>query len=143
MPQFSRPSTDTTLGAWEDEAGGVVSIFTHIDEVVRDDLDYITSEFNPTSSPYVTKLSTVTDPNIDTGHIVRFAARKDPISGVALDLDVELRQGYVSEGSPGTLIDATAIVGLSTVFTEFTFEPDGSLITDYSDLFLRLSANQP
>lgn len=146
MAQFGRPSTDTTIGNWEDELGGTSAIFNSINETSPDDGDFITSEFGPSSSPYVTKLTSVTDPNVSSGHIVRYRARKDPSAGSQIDLTVELRQGYVSEGSQGTLIATDSQVDLSSAFTTFTFTLTGleaDAITDYTDLFLRFVADQP
>ena len=146
MAQFGRPSADTTIGNYEDELGGTTDIFQSIDETSPSDSDFITSEFAPSSSPYVTALSTVTDPNVSTGHTVRYRARKDPSTGAQVDLTVELRQGYVSEGSQGTLIATDSQVDLPTSFTTFSFVLSGGeadAITDYSDLFLRFVADQP
>ena len=146
MAQFGRPSADTTIGNWEDELGGTASIFQSIDETSPSDSDFVTSEFAPSSSPYVTKLSSVTDPNVSTGHTVRYRARKDPSTGAQIDLIVELRQGYVSEGSQGTLIATDTEVNLPTSFTTFAFtlsSGEADSITDYSSLFLRFVADQP
>jgi len=146
MAQFGRPNADTTIGAYEDELGGTVDIFNSIDESSPSDSDFITSEFDPSASPYVCALSAVTDPNVSTGHIVRYRARKDPSTGAQIDLTTELREGYVSEGSPGTLIASEVQVDLPTSFTTFALALSGGeadAITDYSDLFLRFVANQP
>ena len=146
MAQFGRPDADTHIGAYEDELGGTSDIFEAIDEVSPSDSDYITSEFAPSDSPYVCHLSAVTDPNVSTGHVVRYRARKDPSTGAQVDLTVELREGYVSEGSPGTLIASDVELDLPTSFTTFTFALSGAeadAITDYSDLYLRFVADQP
>ncbi len=146
MAQFGRPSADTTIGAWEDELGGTADIFNSINETSPNDSDFITSEFAPSSSPYVTKLTSLTDPVLSTGHTVRYRARKDPSAGSQIDLVVELRQGYVSEGSPGTLIATDTQVNLPTSFTTFAFALSGGeadSITDYTDLYLRFVADQP
>ena len=146
MAQFGRPSVDTTIGNWEDELGGTADIFNSINETSPNDSDFITSEFAPSASPYVTKLTSLTDPSLSTGHVVRYRARKDPSAGSQIDLTVELRQGYVSEGSPGTLIATDSQVDLPTGFTTFSFTLTGGeadSITDYTDLYLRFVADQP
>lgn len=146
MAQFARPSADTHLGNYEDELGGVTGIYQSIDEVTPNDTDYITSEFDPSSSPYVTKLTAVTDPNVHTGHTVRYRARKNPSTGAQIDLVVELREGYVSEASQGTLIASDTQLNLPSSFTTYSFTLSGveaGNITDYTDLFLRFVANQP
>lgn len=146
MAQFGRPNADASIGNWEDELGGTSDIFNSIDESSPNDSDYITSEFGPSSSPYAAALSAVTDPNVHTGHTVRYRARKDPSAGAQIDLTVELREGYVSEGSPGTLIATDSQADLPTSFTTFSFTlstGEAATITDYSDLFLRFVADQP
>ena len=143
MSQFGRPDQDTFLGAYTDEVGGVVDIFNAINEVVRDDGDYIQSEVNPNQSVYVCRLSSVTDPLDDTNHFVNFTARKQPSSSFALDLTVEIREGYVSEVSQGTLIDGLVLANITAIFTDYQFEilaPE--VITNYADLFLRIVSNQ-
>jgi len=146
MSQFGRPSTDAHIGNWEDQLGGTSLIYQAIDEVSPSDSDYVTSEYAPANSPYVTKLSAVTDPNVTSGHYIRFRTRKDPATGSQVDLTVELREGYVSEASQGTLIATTTIVNVPNVFTEYFYllsAIEAGNITDYSDLFLRFVANQP
>ncbi len=146
MAQFARPNADASIGAYEDELGGTSDIFNSIDEASPNDSDFITSEFSPSSSPYVCGLSSVTDPLSSIGHVVRYRARKDPSTGAQIDLTVELREGYVNEGSPGTLIATDSQVDLPTAFTTFSFALSGGeadAITDYSDLFLRFVSDQP
>ena len=59
---------------------------------------------------------------------------------------MELRQGYVNEGTPGTLIKTTTTTDLPTTWTTYPvtlLEAEAANITDYTDLFLRFVANQP
>lgn len=147
MAQFGRPSTDTTNdGAWTDQGGGSTSIFASIDESVASDTDYIKTVAAPTSDVYVTKLTTIEDPVSSAGHIVRWRRGKDASGGATVNETVQLRQGYVNEGSPGTLI-ATAASAAATpdTFTTTTYTLSGAeadAITNYADLFLRFLANQ-
>ena len=146
MAQFGRPSADTYIGGYKDEADGVTNIYTHIDEVSYSDADYIKSALAPASAPYVCKLTTVEDPLSSSGHTVRYRYCKDAAGGATIGLTIELRQGYVNEGSPGTLIATSgAIADISESWTSGSFNlssGEADSITDYSDLYLRFVANQ-
>lgn len=145
-PQFGRPSTDTVNEAYTDQAGGAVTIYATIDEVTFDDADFIRSALVPTSDAYVTKLTSVTDPLVSTGHTVRYRYGKDTAAGAQINLTIELRQGYVSEVSQGTLIATIAtLTNIASGWTAGTYTLSGAeadAITNYADLFLRFVANQ-
>jgi len=151
MPQFARPSADTTLGAWTDDDGLDVDIFEAIDEAVLDDQDFITSEEAPDASVYVTKLTALEDPVINTGHVLRVRIQKELAGGSTIDCDVELRQDYFDEGEPGegtgpgTLIATRTYEDVANGFTtkeiELTVGEAGD-ITDYTNLYLRIVASQ-
>jgi hypothetical protein len=137
MAQYARPTQDVT--AW---ASGT---FASIDESVADDGDYVSSETSPSSDPYVVKLGTITDPASSTGHILRYRYRKSAAGAPATDLTVQLRQDYVNEGSPGTLIEAWSHTGISENFTtqEKTLgATETDSITDYSSLYVRFVADE-
>lgn len=145
MPQFGRPITDTANDGWTEDDGTAATIFDQIDESSADDLDYIRSPLAPTADVYVTKYSAVEDPQSSTGHVVRYRYRKDAAGGAQIDLTVELRQGYVNEGAPGTLIAQWVHANISDVITAVGQALSGAqadAITDYSNLFLRVVANQ-
>jgi len=147
MAQFGRPSTDTTRDNWETEAGGTTNIFQQIDETSHSEADYIRTVLTPTSDVYVTKLTSVEDPVSSSGHTVRFYAAKSAAGGDQIDLTVQLRQGYVSEGTPGTLIATVAtLTDISETFTLTTYNlsaGEADAISNYADLFLRFVANKP
>jgi hypothetical protein len=148
MAQFGRPSADTyNADGYTDQGGGGTNIYTTIDEVSLDDGDYIRSALTPTSDVYVTKLSSVEDPQSSAGHTVRVRRSKDAAGGDTITLTAELRQGYVNEGTPGTLI-ATIMnaVAIDEAWTTTTYNLSGAeadAITNYADLFLRFVANRP
>ncbi|HLE64395.1 MAG TPA: hypothetical protein VI750_14685 [Pyrinomonadaceae bacterium] len=145
MAQFGRPSTDTVNESYTDQGGGSASIFAMIDEVSASDADYIQSAITPTNDVYATKLTSVTDPLVSTGHIVRYRYSKDAAGGAQIDLTVQLRQGYASEVSQGTLIASAAHTNISDTWTAGTFTLSGAeadAITNYADLFLRFVGNQ-
>lgn len=147
MAQFGRPSTDTTRDNWEEDDGTTTDIFDQIDEASADDADYIRTVLTPTNDVYVTKLTSVEDPLSSTGHVVRFRASKEAAGGDQIDLTVQLRQGYVNEGSPGTLIATVAtLTNISETWTTTSYTLSGAeadAITNYADLFLRFVGNKP
>ena len=145
MPQFGRPSADTSIGNWQDDGGGTTNIFQSIDEVVSSDTDFIRSELAPSNDPYVTKLSTLEDPLVNTNHTIRYRYEKDAPTGSQIDLVAQLRRGYVNEGSPGTLIHQATHVNIPNGWTAGGFTLSGAEadnILDYDDLFMRFTANQ-
>jgi len=145
VAQFGRPSTDTTRDNWEEDDGTTTDIFDQIDEVVADDADFIRTVQVPTNDVYVTKLTTLTDPLQSTGHIVRYRYGKDTSAGAQVDLTVQLRQGYVNEGTPGTLIHSEVHTNIGVVWVAGSFTLSGAeadAITDYTSLYLRFVANQ-
>jgi len=145
MAQFGRPSTDTVNESYTDQAAGSTNIFQAIDEVSASEADYIQSAITPTNDVYATKLTSVTDPLVSTGHIVRYRYSKDAAGGAQIDLTVQLRQGYASEVSQGTLIASAAHTNISDTWTAGTFTLSGAeadAITNYADLFLRFVGNQ-
>lgn len=147
MPQFGRPSADTSIGTYTDQVGGTTNIYTTIDETSPSDADYIRSVAAPANAPYVTKLSNVEDPVSSSGHVIRCRMAKDAAGGATINATVQLRQGYVSEGTPGTLIATIPNTSnISETFTDFTHTLSGAeadAISDYTSLFIRIVANQP
>lgn len=146
MPQFARPSADTTLGTFTDQGGGSTNIYTTIDEVVASDADYIRSAAVPVASVYVTLLSSVEDPQSSSGHVLRYRYAKDAAGGGQINLTaVQLRQGYVSEASQGTLIASTSQTNISETFTTGTLTlsaAETDSITNYAALFVRIVVDQ-
>jgi hypothetical protein len=146
MAQFGRPSADTNNpGAYTDQAGGSANIYTTIDEVAASDADFVRSPQVPATSVYVSKLSNLTDPLQSTGHILRIRYAKDVAAGAQIDLTVELRQGYVSEASLGTLIKSRTFTNITETFTTDAYTLSGAeadAITDYTALYLRFISTQ-
>ena len=146
MAQFGRPSADTYIGGYKDEADGTTNIYTHIDETSYSDTDYIKSILAPSAAPYVCKLSTVEDPLSSSNHTVRYRYCKDAAGGAAINLTVQLRQGYVDEGTPGTLIATCGThTDISESWTAGSYNLSGGeadAITNYASLYLRFVATQ-
>lgn len=146
MASFARPSADTdNSGSYENQVGATTNLYQSIDESSPDDTDYISSPAAPASAVYVTKLSTVTDPGVDDGMILFARMRKSPSGAAQIDMTAELRQGYVNEGSQGTLICTISVTNINTTATTYQHDlttGEGSSITDFSDLYIRFVSNQ-
>ena len=146
MAQYGRPSADTVnTDLYTDQAGGGTNIYLTIDEATLDDADYIRSPVTPTLDIYVTKYSTLEDPLSSSGHIMRTRYAKDASGGAQIDIIAQLRQGYVSEASQGTLIVARTFTNVTNTFTTDAYTlsaAEADAITDYTSLYLRISSNQ-
>ena len=144
MPQYGRPSADTNNpGSYTDQGGGSSNIYTTIDESVASDSDYIRTPTSPSSAVYVTKLTNLTDPVSSSGHTIRVRAGTDQSSGgQQINLTVQLRQGYVNEGSPGTLIATLTQNNIAQgSFADYSYNLSGGeadAITDYTSLYYRI-----
>lgn len=147
MPQFARPDADSLLGNFKDQIDGIISIFNSIDEAAADDADYVKSPLSPVNEVYVARLSDIVDPVSSTGHIMRMRTSVDQAAQESLDFTQQLRQGYISEVSQGTLIASQVRAGVtSTTWTTSTYTLSGAeadAITDYTALFFRFLVNKP
>jgi hypothetical protein len=141
MPQFARPSVDGDLGTWTNELAAAAAA-TSIDEVVADDADYAQSALTPVTDVMKVQLSTVVDPVSSTGHVLRWRRGKSPTSGgEQIDLTVSLYQG-----NPGVLIAEKAVTDIPGAYTDDDLTlsaAEADAITDYADLWIRVTANKP
>lgn len=134
MAQFARPDSDVTIGTWTP-----TPLYQQIDEVTPSDVDYIESAKNPVNDTCEVDLSDVEDPEVSTGHVIRYRYKKDATGGNIIDLIVRLMQGAVEIAS-WTHND----IGDTIVQAEQTLTgPQADSITDYTDLRLRFIANVP
>lgn len=141
MAQFARPSSDvvfTILGATPIDTAG--DRYQNVDESTPNDTDYVYSQNNPSgSSSAEFGLSSITDPGVDTGHVLRIrTAQIDEDSGThpmgantggtATSLAWELRQGatVIQSGSINPGAFATTTINLT--------DTNVTNITNYSDL---------
>lgn len=145
MPQFARPSGDSYNGdGYVDEADANTNIYESINEVTANDDDYIRSPNVPEDDVYTTKLSSVDDPGVSSGHKIKVRMKKDLTNPNSLNVNIELREGYVDEDNKGTLIATLVQVDVGTEFADYEYELEGAeadAITDYTDLYLRFVAN--
>lgn len=146
MAQFSRPDGDHDVGSWDDSVGNNDSIlFNDIDEdVTATDGNEIRSGNNPdddTTDDVIFTLATLTDPVSSTGHTIRVMWRKSSNAGRQIESWARLYQGDPNSG--GTLIATINNGLLPNTDTPNSHALDGTEtdnITDYSDLYIRFSA---
>jgi hypothetical protein len=106
--QFVRPVSDRLAGGWTTETGATTNLYASVDEAAASFADYIRSENNPATSPVVLRLGALSQPagTVADGQ-VQLRVQYDKEGAATAALVVQLRQGYVSEGSQGTLIAST------------------------------------
>lgn len=132
MAQFARPISDITTTE-------ISGSYTAIDEVSFSDADYLTSNDN-TDATYEALLSTVVDPQLSGGHIIRLRWGKSDTnvapnaSGNTQTGTAYLYQGATLIATLGTNSNLGNFVTLS--YTLSSTETNN--ITDYSDLRIRV-----
>ena len=146
MSSFARPSADAFNGAnWQNQLGSTSNLFQSIDETSPDDTNFVSSPAAPSNLVYVCNLSSVPDPGIDTGMSLFARLAKSPTSASQIDMAAELRQGYVNEGTQGTLICTITATNVGTSFVTFQHDlstTEAGTISDFAALFIRFTANQ-
>lgn len=140
MAQYVRPSADlVTHASWTS-----TPYWSKIDDGASEDNIFVTNTA-PNLEWFAVDGSSVTDPASSTGHILRVRWTKGAGGGTT-ELTVELRQGYVSEASQGTLIatltSSTATSSSETTYTHNLSSGEADSITDYSDLQFRISGQR-
>jgi hypothetical protein len=152
MAQYAVPDADIVDGSWLNQAGSGVNIFSSIAPDMPgsigagDDTDYAESPLAPVNEACAFGLSNVEDPVSSSGHVMRWRRGKNSAGGATIDLTVQLRQGYINEGTPGSLINSFSDTTIPDAFTTTTDTLSGAeadAITDYADLQVRFVANQP
>ncbi|NIM47260.1 MAG: hypothetical protein GTN40_03835 [Candidatus Aenigmarchaeota archaeon] len=140
--QYARPSSDFSTGNWLDYLYSE-PLYDDIDEITVDDADYIQSSINPSVDVCDIGLSSVTDPEVHTGHIVRYryaAVMSGTGKPSEIDLVVRLMEGTteIASWSHSNLAGDLPFVTSTQTLTE----EQASLISDYSNLRLRFIANR-
>ena len=143
--QTAFPFADITSGGWLPEIAGSPSftgspteLFAMIDEATADDTDFIHSSLTPSNDLCEVRLQTLGDPAVSTGHIVRYRYSKDPGAG-RVDLTVKLMQGVTEIAS----FTHTDIPAAWTQADQTLSAAQADSISDYGDLRLRFTADQP
>ena len=138
--QIARPNSDVSKGGWTDTTGGNNNgiLYDEINESVRSDTNYARSSsitLISSSDTWTAGLSSVTDPQTSSNHIVSYVYRKS--GGTAtINITARLMQG-------GTQIAAWTHNNVGTSFTlaqQTLTGVQADSITDYSDLRLQFTA---
>lgn len=139
MVQLARPSSLITRGSWTRQDAATAG--TALVAALSDDLDttYVVSDSTVEQDIYVVKLGSVTDPIVNTGHSHKYRYAKSASGGAAIDLVTEFREGYVNEGTLGTLINSHTLSDISgtTVVQGSLALTNASAISNYGNLFVR------
>jgi hypothetical protein len=134
VAQIARPSSDiaTSPNGWLPSTGS--DLFDMINESAYDDNDYIYSPDNPTNQIAEVKFTSITDPGVNTGHILRFR-----LAAVGQDtvFDVSLMCG----GTQIATWQKTVVAGATTSYEETLTVGEAGNITDYTDLRIRVVAH--
>jgi len=133
MAQFLRPNSEIT-------STSVTNDYTAINEATADNTDYIYG-VNNTNSEYEAGLSSANDPNVHTGHIIRWRhAQADSDAGTPAPSSGGTATSHTVELYQGTTLIATAASNLTTSegsFADASYTlstTEASNITDYSAL---------
>jgi hypothetical protein len=132
-----RPDSDLLSGGWTTHTGATTGLWEQVDEVYANDADFIRSEPGPTSDIVRLSMTDATDPNVSTGHILRYRYGKQDNDG-QVDLIVRLKQGASTIASwTHTDIPFTPVTAEQTLNGT---ETDN--ITDYTDIRLEFEASE-
>jgi hypothetical protein len=144
--RHARPIQDTANpSGWTTESGNTTGLYSRLYEPSPNDFSYIQSPAGFSYAVYVTKLSPVAPPGRTSGHWIRMRTSASLDGHRPIRITQELRQGYVSEESPGTLIASQTRSGITStewVTTAYNLTAaEAGAITDYSDLYFRFIAS--
>jgi hypothetical protein len=135
MSQFARPSADISAGGWT-----ATPLHEKLSEVTPDDTTTeITSGNNPTTNGFEVRVTGITDPDDNTGHVVRVRVRKSANAGRTINFTFTLVQGSTTIAT----WSAPNVTGSYATHTHNLTEGEAGNITDYSDLRVRVSADNP
>lgn len=135
MAQYARPNADDYAGNWTSTGS---NLYGEIDETSASDSDYMSSYQPEPPDTCQISLGTVTDPEVNTDHYVRFRSRVQNQSMDVLNLTVELAEG----GSPISNVWSGAVMWSSwqTIWVLVDSSDIENYLTDYSDLSLQFTA---
>jgi hypothetical protein len=130
VPQKVYPTADV-MSDWIKSSDGTNSnVYTMLDEgATYDDTDYVRSPTSASAAGFIVALGDPTDPNDDTGHVLRYRYRKEA-AGNPVAVTVRLTQG-------GTEIGVNVHSDIPTTWTPGSIvigEAEAATITDYTDL---------
>jgi len=134
--QIARPDADEATGSWSP------AVFSDIDEDISiggDDAlaisDAVGNSVNTTN--YDVRLSDVSDPGVNTDHIIRVRWRRDTI--YAMEGNVALWEGVPGTGTLRATLQVAPDVGSTETTDTYTLSAsEADAITDYTDLYYRI-----
>jgi len=153
MAQLARPNSDYNIGAWIGDPNSI-TVYANINEPTANDANFVRSEHNPSNSSCLFMLSSVTDPETNVNHIVRYRYKRTDIgggSGPTMNLTVTLYRNtfanivqsnthnsigteWVDGSFTLTGTNADAITSYSTLGIQFTFNKTGGSRTSRGDI---------
>ncbi len=142
IPQYTPavlapPTADVSNpGGFTNESGGG-TLWSHIDETVPDDQDYLQSPLHPAAAECEVAVQAIADPHLSTCHEVDIRYGKDAAGGDNIDITVQLRQGAVVIAS-----QLFQNVGAGFTLGKLALTAaQADAITDYTNLRLHFIAN--
>lgn len=127
-PQLAAPISDQSTGTWT-----TAPLYEKLDETVADDADFIIGAPGLSGDKFRVKLTSLTDPSVSTGHILRYRYRKYSGSTGRVDFIIRLIQGASTVIASATHTDISATITAGSL-TLSGAEADS--ITDYTDLYV-------
>ena len=133
MAQFGRPNSDITTTNWSTSSGSG-TLASHIDETTFSDTDYILTTTDDASCEVA--LSSVTDPAVSTGHIVRWRWRVANAGGGGERGGAFLVQGATTKATLATAygLNRTAYDAMSYTLTGTVIAPNDSANSFFIDI---------
>ena len=134
MAQLARPDADQATGNWSS-----TPLWSKVDEGSSGDDTTIASANNTNGDNADLRLSDVADPASSSGHIIRAAWNKNATGGHTIDAIAELWQGVPGTGTLIATLTVNDIGATEQTDTHALTGTEADNITDYADLFLRVS----
>ncbi len=131
MAQFGRPISDVSIGVWTDDVGGTTNLWAVLDDNTT--TEYI-EDLNGGNGTYECNITSLTDPLVSTGHIIRFEMQGTG-SGGPERCEIQLWQGTTSQIATTGNQTSRGAWGIKA-YTLTAGEAD--TISDYTDLNLRI-----
>lgn len=139
MAQFLRPAEDIQNTDWATSPTPDQAAYLQINETTPN----LTTQayiFGSTANPLEVRLSSATDPNVSTGHIVRVTAASDINAGAAAERHTVL---LIQESTTIATVINNATLQRSTNPSTTTYtltEAEANSISNYGDLRLHFQA---
>lgn len=134
---FARPNSTIAAGSWT--AILAPTIHEAIDDVVPDDGSSFADSSSHLSDSFECGLSSVTDPGVSTGHVMRGRTSTDIPSGTTFTM--QLFQGATP--ITGTVSIDPSVSGIWETFTYTLTGSEADAITNYASLSVKIAVADP